>query len=139
MTTLAEFLLARYDAIEAQAKDGADGIKTSYCGWHTVECGTGLGYWADNICLCRYVDSVLADIAAKRRIVELALSWKHYVCEDGWYTCDAATEEIEGETNLRDDHGTRCDCGTELRRDALLRLLAAPYVDHPDYLPEWAV
>lgn len=63
---------------------------------------------------------VLADVAAKRRIIEL---------HTGGHEC--STYDHNGEI----DNCTWCidswDCST-------LRLLALPHADHPDYRSEWA-
>lgn len=61
--TLAEFLLERI--AEDEAHDG----------WHTVECGVGLGYWATGRCICGYPARILADCEAKRRIVAWVNQW----------------------------------------------------------------
>jgi hypothetical protein len=82
---------------------------------------------------------VLAECAAKRRIVAEVESWRHLVVEDCWYTCPAATEEREGETTCNDaTRGGSCDCGRDLRAQRVLAPLALPYADHPDYRAEWA-
>jgi len=68
---------------------------------------------------------VLADLAAKERIIEEAYAarenWRHGAGTMG------TTEEVARATE---------------RRDVLTfvaRLLAAPYADHPDYGPAWAL
>jgi hypothetical protein len=68
---------------------------------------------------------VLAECEAKRRIVELAFS--HAAKIDGEWGCCHSVQGIRGGL---------CD---EQRPDdlALLRALALPYADHPDYQPEW--
>jgi hypothetical protein len=68
---------------------------------------------------------VLAECEAKRRIVELAFS--HAAKIDGEWGC---CHSVQG---IRDG---LCD---EQRPDdlPLLRLLALPYADHPDYRDEW--
>jgi hypothetical protein len=67
----------------------------------------------------------LAECEAKRRIVELAFS--HAAKIDGEWGC---CHSVQG---IRDG---LCD---EQRPDdlPLLRLLALPYADHPDYRDEW--
>jgi hypothetical protein len=79
---LAEFLLARYDEDEA---------------------------WADHLWFEGDRDRWLADIKAKRRVVE---------------ECRA----LDSET---------CDCCAFGRADDMLRALASPYADHHDYRQEW--
>ncbi|MCT9092864.1 DUF6221 family protein [Streptomyces sp. ASQP_92] len=71
----------------------------------------------------------LADIEAKRQLLEALLSEGHAVLRPGGSTqiyCDA-------------DYGADgcCDCGRDERLDRLIRLLALPYADHPDYRQEW--
>ncbi|MFI0900582.1 DUF6221 family protein [Streptomyces sp. NPDC020983] len=66
---------------------------------------------------------VLADIDAKRRIMECHEPW---VAENGDTICGrCGREHIDGRP------GGHFPCQT-------LRLLALPYADHPDYRPEWA-
>lgn len=81
---------------------------------------------------------VLAECAAKRRIVEELLATRHEVVEDCWYTCAEATEERDGGTCCDDSRrGTGCDCGRDARVDRYLRLLALPYADRDGYDPAW--
>jgi hypothetical protein len=118
MSPLVEFLLARIAEDEDRVTSGAPGTATSYNGWHTVDCGVGLGYWANDRCVCRYVDRVLAECEAKRRIVELTQGAIYRLA-------DLVADEWGGggDTDADED---------------LLRLLALPYADHPDYREEWA-
>lgn len=59
-------------------------------------------------------ERVLADIEAKRRIVELRASWAY---------------QIERTTGLTK--------ATVAGFDAILRALAQPFADHPDFEPVW--
>lgn len=113
MNDLVAFLNARLDDVEL-----AD--------WHARDCQThrqmpansplGLG-GAPMSCTCRVPAFVLADVAAKRQIIE-----EHY-----------------------NDHGLCNVCADEPHYDATwrpypcktLRLLALPSADHPDYRKEW--
>ena len=62
---------------------------------------------------------MLAEVAAKRRIVDLH-------ADD--HECPVADPELDGDAVTGIYTG---DCPT-------LRLLFLPYADHPDYQPEWA-
>jgi hypothetical protein len=63
-----------------------------------------------------------------RVVVAEVESWKHEVCDDGWYTCAAATEEREGEECIDDSRrGGPCDCGRDIRADRTLAALAAAW------------
>jgi hypothetical protein len=65
-------------------------------------------------------DRWLAEVAAKRAIVELIL-----------------TEVDSMEEQLRQEFGTSDDPVRDWVSDRLLRHLAAVYADHPDYRAEW--
>jgi hypothetical protein len=69
---------------------------------------------------------VLADVAAKRRIVEAHADPKHY-CAPGPIDRDGYSWYEAGEKRWAD-----IPC-------LHLRLLAAPFAQHPDYDPAWAV
>lgn len=101
MTTLAEFLTARLDA-EYQAWSG----------------GTWLATRAD---FSKLAAHMLADIVAKRRIVELHSNGHECSQYDHHGEIDACTYSHDFE-----------DCST-------LRLLALPFADHPDYQQGWAL
>ncbi|RSN65431.1 hypothetical protein DMH01_03380 [Amycolatopsis sp. WAC 04182] len=70
-------------------------------------------------------DFVLADVAAKRRIITLAQA------------ANDLEDAIEGETS----HGSRARARGEQPDprvgDSILKQLALPYADHPDYREEW--
>jgi hypothetical protein len=91
--TLTEFLTARLDEDEADAR-GDDGSPTP------------IGMWDP--------DRVLAEVAAKRAIVEI-----HYNGAPEHYT----------------ERCSPCDTVNEPCRTLLA--LATPYADHPDYREEW--
>lgn len=82
---------------------------------------------------------VLAEVAAKRRILDDMAAWKHAVIDDCWYTCRAATEERDGGESCDESEGSGgpCTCGLDKRRDAIARLLALPFASHPDYDETW--
>lgn len=72
---------------------------------------------------------VLADVAARRTLLDEALGWEH-LREDGddWYSCAQAQDE-DGEWACLNDSraGQPCDCGRDIRVRAVLTALAAPY------------
>lgn len=80
----------------------------------------------------------LLETDSRRQLLADALVEKHVVVEDCWYTCPATTEDHDGgETCNEADSGKPCNCGRDARIERRLRLLAMPYIDHPDYRPEW--
>jgi hypothetical protein len=81
---------------------------------------------------------VLREVAAKRDLLNDIIAEKHRVIDDPWYTCSAATEDRDGGTYAETEGGGPCTCGRDERVERLLRLLAAPFSDHPDYNPEWS-
>lgn len=123
--SLAAFLLRMYDEIAALALSvaapGRPLEQGRYLEWNAA--GVAIGDRSGSVVaysvqmtaarehIARHDPAyVLADIAAKRRIVEQAL---------GMAACFAATE--------REDLGA----------DRILRLLAQPFAAHPDFRPEW--
>lgn len=70
---------------------------------------------ADTIRRCEAELAILAEVA----------SWKHRIVEDCWYTCPAATEEVEGERCCDVGRGPGCDCGIDRARSVILGALAA--------------
>lgn len=93
--TLAGFLTERYDVLESVAHDMQDQSRLGRPLIELLGGGTGIRQLTSP-------DYVLADIEAKRQIVELV----PYLSEPG-------------------------------RRGDILRLLALPFADHPDYREEW--
>lgn len=118
---LIAFLTARLDEDEAEQRE-------KLRGWHEPNCAVIED--VDYECDCGVPARVLADVAAKRRIIELHRSggrvslgdddqpesWRDY-CD----TCGSG-EPYE--------YPTWWPCDT-------LRLLALPFADHPDCRPEW--
>lgn len=82
---------------------------------------------------------ILREVEAKRAILDKIAGWTHAVVEDCWYTCEAATDAHDGGSSCVDEDGQLgpCTCGLDARREVLLRHLAAPYSDHPDFDPAW--
>jgi hypothetical protein len=111
--TLTEFLLARIAEDEAVALEARDAPRPSYAtAWYTgaeVPLPLGIG-----LIKTMSPARVLAECEAKRRIVG-----------------DFTGERLDADYN---------DCGDECVGNALhwvLRALALPYADHPDYDPAW--
>jgi hypothetical protein len=116
---LVKFLRARIDEDEAYAREPGD--------WNEYNPGDP----ADPA-------RVLREVAAKQRIIDVVMAWRHDVNEeDCWYTCGAATEERDGGECCNDNEIGECGCGLEMRRQLILAPLALPYTDHPDYREEW--
>ena len=105
--TLVEFLSARLDEDEAAAQEV-----------HLVACEIHPQGMEDTWCTCPIPARVLAEVEAKRRIVEEHSDTKEDVHECQGYIDDRRSVAIW-------EH-----CPT-------LRLLALPYADHPDYDEEW--
>ena len=80
---------------------------------------------------------VLAQCAAARRIIAALSSEHHMVVDDCWYTCGAATEELDGGEVCDDLRRGSCDCGRDARVTHVLELLAQPYAEHPDFDVTW--
>jgi hypothetical protein len=146
VTELADFLRARYieqRAALTQFLDGHDGPCLNYpeqdpehydefdsCYRH-IEVAQATPY--------RDATYGLADIAAKLAIIDDLLAERHHVNDgDCWYTCPAATEERDGGETCDDSrHGYPCDCGRDAGIERRLRLLALPFVGHPEYKEGW--
>lgn len=138
--TLADFLLARYDEEEAEQH-----ARTALGRRVTVEMGPtyqepvyiigGRRYFRDEAIEAHPEEftpnpdaHVLADLAAKRRIVEL-----HHIDDDDFRfdgemdLCGTCSVEGDG---VRDAMDAEKPCPT-------LRALAAPYADRDDFREEW--
>lgn len=114
---LVDWLLRQIAADEERVRRGSLGERTSWHGWHTVDCATNIGYAGDPNCTCRYVDRVLAECAAKRAIVALH------------------------DPTLRDElhRGDASAMGADLMHSDVLRLLAQPYRGAEGWRDEWAL
>ncbi|MEV6580249.1 DUF6221 family protein [Streptomyces sp. NPDC051582] len=83
---------------------------------------------------------VLAEVEAKRQLLDDILRAGHeWNEEDHWYSC-AAARDHEGEPVCIDESraGGPCDCGRDEQVERRARLLALPYCGHADFRPEWA-
>lgn len=89
---------------------------------------------------------VLADIAGKVALLDHVASWPHeYVDGDTWFSCSQATgshdaDEVPG-SGCADEKraGKPCDCGLDGRRIAVLKCVAAGYVERPEFKPAWRI
>lgn len=70
---------------------------------------------------------VLADVAARRQLLDQALAWEHYEVEDAWYCCPASAAYRK----VVQKPPYTCDCGRDERVHAVLQTLAAPYRETP--------
>jgi hypothetical protein len=122
VSDLVAFLRARLNEAEARAKfavslshgDDPDWHEWYEWGWHSEyrEGGSGSMFLPG----CPSPAQVLREVEAKRRIIDL----------DGDWPYGAEMEAGEAVTGWSD------------AIDRVLRLLALPYSDHPDYDPAWA-
>jgi hypothetical protein len=149
LVTILAFVNARLDEREAAAKAATEGE------WHWVDPGGKVkqalvaGTWdrqhgwrtvlpsangdvypscfdAEHIAL-NDPAFVLADVAAKRRIVDAAL--RHLAVIDGEWGCCHSAEAIAA---------GRCPDNSPDQSE-IIRQLAAPFAQHPDFDPAWAV
>ena len=137
--TLIEFLLARIAEDEAMARTVADGGSGQWQSWNRSwdpEPVRDIATDGNRIAsvpttldefMCRHDPArVLAECEAKRRIVEYAIEVADY---------EGAVISLEfGSADL---HAQPIAMAVKETMDDVLELLALPYADHPDYLPEW--
>jgi hypothetical protein len=141
MTTLADFLLARIADDQAAGERAAVWLTPNGLAW------MGPTPQAATLLLAISGHRMLAECDAKRRIVEklsegLGKHWGPAANpEREWEWCPRArTEEYCRGTDLEWGPDAPCECAAEwpdYKQVPLLRLLALPYADHPDYRPEW--
>jgi hypothetical protein len=78
-----------------------------------------------------YAKAELADVAARRTLLDEALGWKHKRHKTSPYrSCIAETLLVDGRLRLRAEDETPdapCNCGRDERVRAVLTALAAPY------------
>lgn len=120
---LVAFLKTCVDAEEAAAQDWERAP-------HTVDCGVRLGYWAERDCVCGYPKRVLAEVAAKRRIIDLHHSLGPSAGTEDKLVCDACGPEEDISFRV-ETYGRGWPCTT-------LRLLASVYAGRPGWQSEWA-
>lgn len=130
---LADHVTAGLDADEALALE-APGSRwhignavdpTQPCNVHTFpearEVADGLNWLVAEHVARHDPARVLAEVASKRALLNLALGWEHHEVDDPWYCCPAsphvAKMEIAGS----------CNCGRDERVLAVLQHLAQPY------------
>jgi hypothetical protein len=116
VSTLGEFLEARWSEREAVAKAAASRPLGEQ--WGGVVDGTRLTAVSAHIAL-HDPASVLADIASKRKLLELA----------------GEADEIEAA--LHDETAHHPKPGEVSVGDQIRRVLAAPFADHPEYDQRW--
>jgi hypothetical protein len=121
MDDLVTFLRARLAATAARAEAARANA------WYQAEDLERQGFEsADALLIAREADParVLREVEAKRGLLKEARSYAEAIeAEFGWQR-----DEIEA--------GAIRDGGNAGER--MLRILALPYADHPDYRPEWA-
>lgn len=130
--TIVEFLMQRIAEDEAVGRDWSHinrggGIKVDVC-------GGGTGYLA----ICN-PDRVLAECAAKRRIVELHKFGPGYRQRQPWepeWPQPEYVRDVCGECYEWDEDD---DCASNAAAPcATIRTMAQVYSGHPDYRQEWA-
>jgi len=92
--------------------------------------------------------AVLTDITGKRALLDHVADWDHtYVDGDTWFSCSQAesphaSEDFGGPGSGCADEkrkGKPCDCGLDGRRIAVLRCVAAGYVERAGFKDEWRI
>jgi Family of unknown function (DUF6221) len=151
--TIAEFITARWDEIEAVAREAQPGPwhigntvdPTKPANVHTFPgarlVARGVSWLDVEHIACQHPTYVLADIAAKRRQLAEHQAGRVviYRCQNrdhiqGWQ-CERAgcPREVTRYCDLHDYDGPDpARCRTK-------RLMALPFAAHPDYLAQWAV
>jgi hypothetical protein len=134
---LAEFLLARIAEDERAARAAQERGSTAYRSATLRDRGFIL---ADSTHIPRWSPArVLAECEAKRRIVEDALAdVKAARRRPGWTMPDDEVDK-KGRAYRTGFENARAKQLPDVldRTERLLRLLALPYADHPDYRHEW--
>lgn len=88
--------------------------------------------------------TVLADIAGKRALLDHVAGWGHELVDgDWWFSCSQAAlpDEDEPGSGCADEKrkGKPCDCGLDKRRLAVLRCVAAGYMERDGFKAEWRI
>lgn len=126
---LAAYLLARLDEDQARADGRAEPYTDQ---WHTMLCGERQLYWTEE-CHCGVPAQVLAEVAAKRAIIDDLLAEPHHVDdEDPYHSCERVWK-----ANPAPGYGSAvCTCGRDQRVERRIRILAQPYAARDDFPPE---
>jgi hypothetical protein len=156
MSEIADFINVQYDRIEEAARKASERSATWRVNgtWHLEGAEHNIVGDEEAFCHPHNVEHialhdpayVLADIKAKRRILDEVMSWKHdYVDGDTWFSCGLAEspdfpDEGPGSGCADDSKHGKCDCGLEYRQRLILAPLAAPFSAEPGYDAErWTV
>jgi Family of unknown function (DUF6221) len=79
---------------------------------------------------------VLAEVAAKRAMLDDLLAEPHHVDdEDEYRSCESVWRKVQ----LPGSGPVTCTCGRDERVLRRVTLMAQPYADHPDFDPAWRV
>jgi len=131
MDDLVAFLGARYDEVQAQQEN-------PFASWHSRDCEAIPDVWGrePGNCTCGTPARVLAEVDAKRRMVDAYLP----PGADPHPGQECVNHEGQDPAeHTRDKACSRHLAASErlLHSDYVLRLLALPYADHPDYRDDW--
>lgn len=151
LNDLVAFLRAKWDEQEAEATavlaeaqrfyPASEGFTVRY-DWAVATSHRSGGYGVLTRRGAPSPQDMLADIAAKRQVLQLLIDEPHLVIdqwnlEECFYTCAAAIEDTAIEDTAIEDyrtddlrHGAPCDCGRDRRLETVVRLFAAAYPDH---------
>lgn len=130
MDDLIAFLRARLDELE-------------FSDWHARDCKTHQRMPANSplgqagkpmTCNCPVPEWLLAEVDAKRRILDLHHPDKHL---ENWYWDSRKCAECGHLWHRMTEPGTPPTVIGPETGCATVRLLALPYADHPDYREEW--
>lgn len=150
---LVEFLKERLDEDEAAARAGISGQADPENGWGYIQDGVSRGALTPHVGIIHeYIQAahiirwhptrVLAEVAAKRRIIEWHESWPVLTETEPEFT--TTTTDVGGMTFAMSKRIAwlttqeyRARFGDEPPSSPILRLLALPYADHPEYDESW--
>lgn len=139
--TIVEFLTARVDEREAQAKAASEGPWRSgdtYGGHVSVEApgwtvAANMDRADADLIAANDPAYVLADVAAKRAII--AAAFEDGATIDSEWGCCHDPEAIRRACMEADG----LDCYGVKHAEAAMKLLIQPFADHPDFNPTWRV
>lgn len=88
--------------------------------------------------------AALADIAGKLALLDHVAGWQHELVDgDWWFSCSQAVlpDNDEPGSGCADEKraGKPCDCGLDGRRLAVLRCVAAGYVERAGFKDTWRI